>query len=96
MLDDKDAHGILVALEPVLTEVVITRSTSMRALEPDRLGALAADVFGQDRVTVEQLLPNALERAVTAAESEGDLGSTGVLVTGSVTVVAEARALLKA
>jgi dihydrofolate synthase/folylpolyglutamate synthase len=96
VLDDKDAHGILVALEPVLTEVVITRSTSMRALEPDRLGALAAEVFGEDRVTVEPLLPNALERAVTAAESEGDLGSTGVLVTGSVTVVAEARALLKA
>jgi hypothetical protein len=37
-----------------------------------------------------------LERAVTAAEADGDLGSTGVLVTGSVTVVAEARALLKA
>ncbi|HVQ88755.1 MAG TPA: folylpolyglutamate synthase/dihydrofolate synthase family protein [Actinomycetes bacterium] len=96
VLDDKDAAGILAALEPLLSEVVITASTSMRALQPDRLAELAVDIFGDDRVMVEPLLPNALERAITAAEADGDLGGAAVLVTGSVTIVAEARKLLKA
>ena len=95
VLDDKDAVGILQALEPLLAEVIITKSSSARALDPSRLGELAADVFGVDRVTVEPSLPDALEQAVTAAEAEGMLGGSGVLVTGSVTVVGEARALLR-
>ena len=95
VLGDKDAEGILSALEPLLAEVVITRSSSPRALDPDDLGELAADIFGADRVSVEHALPNAIERAVTAAEESGDLAGVGVLVTGSVTVVGEARSLLR-
>jgi dihydrofolate synthase/folylpolyglutamate synthase len=95
VLDDKDAEGILAALEPLLAEVVITRSTSPRAIDPDDLAHLAAEVFGDGRVHVEHSLPDALDRAVTAAEVEGDLGGVGVLVTGSVTVVGEARSLLR-
>ena len=96
VLDDKDAAGILAALEPLLTEVVITRSSSLRALDPDLLGAMAVEVFGSDRVIVEPRLPDALERAVEAADTAGEIGGTGVLVTGSVTVVGEARALFRA
>ncbi len=95
VLSDKDAEGILSALEPLLAEVVITRSNSPRAIDPDDLGELAADIFGEDRVIVEHSLPDALERAVTAAEDSGDLAGVGVLVTGSVTVVGQARALLR-
>jgi dihydrofolate synthase/folylpolyglutamate synthase len=95
ILADKDAVGILSALEPLLTEVVLTSSSSPRAIDPDDLSSLAQEIFGSDRVSVEPNLPDALEAAVTAAESEGDLGGVGVLVTGSVTVVGEARALLR-
>ena len=95
ILADKDALGILSALEPLLDEVVITQSTSPRAVEADELGALARDIFGGDRVTIAPSLPDAIETAVTAAESEGDLEGVGVLVTGSVTVVGEARTLLR-
>ena len=95
VLNDKDAEGMLSALEPLLAEVVITRSNSPRAIDPDDLGVLAADIFGDDRVVIEHALPDALERAVTAAEESGDLGGVGVLVTGSVTVVGQARALLR-
>ena len=95
VLADKDAEGMLVALEPLLDEVVVTASTSPRAIDPDDLGELAEEVFGEDRVTVVPTLPDAIEAAVTAAESEGDLEGVGVLVTGSVTVVGEARALLR-
>lgn len=95
VLGDKDAEGILAALEPLLAEVVVTRSSSPRAVDPDDLGELAADIFGTDRVTIEHSLPDAIERAVTAAEGSGDLAGVGVLVTGSVTVVGEARSLLR-
>ncbi len=96
VMADKDARGIFEALEPVLNEVVITRSTSPRALDPDDLGALAADVFGIDRIEVVPLLPDALERAITLAEESGaELGAAGVLVTGSVVIAGEARALLR-
>jgi dihydrofolate synthase / folylpolyglutamate synthase len=96
VLADKDARGILEVLEPVLSEVVITRSTSPRALNPDDLGALAVEVFGADRVEVVPLLPDAIDRAVTLAEeSSAEFGAAAVLVTGSVMTAGEARALLR-
>lgn len=89
---DKDAAGILEVLEPVLAEVVITRNASPRALDPQRLGQLAVDIFGEHRVTVVPHLPDALEQAVTLAEADG-LGG-GVLATGSVITAGEVRLLL--
>ena len=94
VLADKDAAGILASLEPVLAEVVITRSSSPRALAPERLGELAADVFGADRVTVVPDLVSAVEHAVSQAESHG-LAGVGVLVTGSVTLAGDAVRLLR-
>ena len=95
VLADKDAEGILGALEPVLDEVVVTRTTSPRAMDPEELAAVAEDVFGEDRVHVATVLPEALQQAVDLAEREGDLGA-GVLAVGSVTMAAEVRALLGA
>ena len=95
VLRDKDAAGILEALEPVLDEVVLTRTTSPRAAEPDELAAVARDLFGEDRVHVARHLPDALDLAVTLAEQEGEVGA-GVLVTGSVTLAAEVRTLMGA
>jgi len=93
VLSDKDPEGILAALEPVLDEVVITRTTSARAMDPDDLAEVARDVFGEDRVTVAHQLPDALTRAIDLAEQDGELGA-GVLATGSVTMAADVRALL--
>ncbi len=89
---DKDAAGILEVLEPVLSEVVVTRNSSHRALDPARLGQLALEVFGEHRVTVVPSLPDALEQAVTLAEADGIGG--GVLATGSVITAGEVRLLL--
>jgi dihydrofolate synthase/folylpolyglutamate synthase len=93
VLGDKDAAGILAALEPVLAEVVVTRSTSPRAIEPERLGELAAEVFGTDRVHVAADLATAVDAAVGLAEQYG-LSGTAVLVTGSVTLAGDATRLL--
>ncbi len=95
VLGDKDAEGILGALEPLLSEVVVTRSRSPRAIDPDDLGELATEVFGADRVVVEPQLADAVERAIELAEGDDPQGGGGVLITGSVTLAGEARSLLR-
>ncbi|MEI2779309.1 MAG: folylpolyglutamate synthase/dihydrofolate synthase family protein [Tetrasphaera sp.] len=94
ILADKDAVAMLEILEPVLEEVVISRSTSPRAMDPDKLGAIAVEVFGEHRVVVEPDLPTALDRAAELAD-EGGVGG-GVVATGSVTTAADVRLLLGA
>jgi len=89
---DKEPATMLEILEPLLEHVVVTRNSSPRSMSPRELGALATEIFGEDRVTVVQDLPDALEQAVTIAETDG-LGG-GVLVTGSVITAADARMLL--
>jgi dihydrofolate synthase / folylpolyglutamate synthase len=93
VLADKDAAGILSALEPVLAEVVITRSSSPRAVDPERLARVAVDVFGLDRVSMAPDLAAAIDEAVAVAEAYG-LSGTGVLITGSVTLAGDATRLL--
>jgi dihydrofolate synthase/folylpolyglutamate synthase len=95
VLADKDAEGILGALEPVLDEVVVTRSTSPRAIDPGELAEIAEEVFGDDRVHVAARLDDALDVAIGRAE-EGGLVGGGVLATGSITMAADVRRLLRA
>ncbi|MEU6402308.1 folylpolyglutamate synthase/dihydrofolate synthase family protein [Streptomyces sp. NPDC046985] len=91
---DKNVRGLLEAFEPLFTEVVVTQNSSHRAMNADELAAVAVEVFGEDRVQVEPRLPDALEAAITLAEEEGEFAGGGVLVTGSVITVGEARLLL--
>jgi dihydrofolate synthase/folylpolyglutamate synthase len=92
---DKDTVGILAALEPVLDEIVITRVRDPRALPVDELAAVAVEVFGADRVQVEERLDDALDAAVALAEDGDDPAGAGVLVIGSVVLAGAARTLLK-
>jgi len=98
ILEDKDAEHILSVLEPLLDEVVVTRSASARAYDVAELAEIAADVFGADRVHAVERLDQALATAVDLAEATlvGAMTGGGVLVTGSITLVAEARTLLRA
>jgi len=93
VMADKDPEGILSVLEPELAEVVVTRASSGRALDVDELAEVARDVFGEDRVHVAERLDDAIDLAAARAEQEVDRGA-GVLVTGSLLLVAEARVLL--
>jgi dihydrofolate synthase/folylpolyglutamate synthase len=93
ILADKDAYGILAALEPVLEEVVVTRSSSPRSTLPEDLAEIAGEVFGEHRVTIAQRADEAIDVAAGIAEADGAPG-TGVLVTGSITLVADVRTLL--
>ncbi len=95
VLADKDVRAMLGVLEPAVAAVVVTQTSSPRALSADALLEIAVDVFGEDRVRVEDRLDDALDTAVELAEEEASYGGAGVLVTGSVVTVAEARTLLR-
>ena len=99
LMADKDAEGLLGELEPVLEQIVCTQNSSDRSMSAEALGEIAADLFGEHRVRVVPRLDDALEEAVTLAETGGSsgesIGSGGVLVTGSVVTAGEARTLLK-
>ena len=90
---DKDAVGILTALESVLTEVVITQNTSPRARDAYELAELARDIFGEERVFVEPDLPGAYAQAVELAEDAEVQSGSGIIITGSVVTAGDARAL---
>ncbi len=98
VMGDKDHEGLLAAFEPHLAHVVITQNSTGRAMPAEELAATAREVFGDDRVSVEPRLADALDEAAGRAEQgagTGDpLGSGAVLVTGSVVTVGEARLLL--
>lgn len=94
VMADKDARGILQIWSEVMQQIVVTQvASTSRGMPAEELGELAAEVFGADRVTVAPRLDDALETAVTLAESDG-MAAPGVLVTGSVVLVGEARTLL--
>jgi dihydrofolate synthase / folylpolyglutamate synthase len=94
---DKDVAGMLSELEPLLDEIVVTRNSSDRSMETAEVAEIAAEIFGDDRVTSADRLDDAIEAAVTLADEavvEGLPGSGGVLVTGSVITAGDARKLL--
>lgn len=98
VLKEKDAEEILRELKESLGDVAeeycFTQSNSPRAIPAAELAELAVDLgFGEDNVHIAEKLDDALEWAVERAEANDDL-SGGVLVTGSITLVAEARILL--
>jgi dihydrofolate synthase/folylpolyglutamate synthase len=95
--EDKDVAGILDQMEPVISELVVTRNSSDRSMDPGKLAELAASVFGAERVRLARRLDDALEMAVGLADDasgEEGLTLTGVLVTGSVVTAGDARLLL--
>jgi len=91
---DKDVRGILAPFEALMAEIVVTEMASPRAMPVDELAAIAVELFGADRVVVSPRLDDALDIAIGLAEEEGQMAGAGVLVTGSVFTVAEARTLL--
>ncbi len=95
VLGDKDVLGLLSELEPVFSEIVVTKSSSPRALAIDELQRVASEIFGEDRVSAAENLVEAIESAVTLAEAAGKHGGSGVVITGSVVTAGEARQLLR-
>ncbi|MGB2919710.1 MAG: Mur ligase family protein [Mycobacterium sp.] len=100
VMADKDADGILAALEPVLDQIVVTHNGSPRALEVETLALKAEERFGPERVISANTLPDAIETATALVEESGNaddgaggMGGVGVVITGSVVTAGAARTL---
>ena len=97
ILGEKDVVGVLYELEPVVDRLVVTQSSSPRALEVEKLYDSAIKVFGVDRVYKEANLINAITYAseqVTLLNQVSE-GVSAVVITGSVVTAGEARTVLK-
>lgn len=99
IMADKDAEEILRTLEPVLAHVVCTQNSTERSMPAEEIADMAAEIFGPGRVTRADRLDDALEQAIILADASGEefedaIGSGGILITGSVVTVGEARTLL--
>ena len=99
VMEDKDYENLLAVFEPMFAAIVCTQNSTPRALPAEELAEVARGIFGVDRVHVARRLDDAIDQAATLAESGGvfgeAIGSGGVLVTGSVVTVGEARRLLR-
>ncbi|MHA7181152.1 bifunctional folylpolyglutamate synthase/dihydrofolate synthase [Arthrobacter sp. MDB2-24] len=98
VLQDKDAAAILAELHEelggILEDVCLTQSTSPRSIPAaDLVQAALSAGFAEENINIAPGLDDALEWAVMKAEENNDLAG-GILVTGSITVVGEARTLL--
>lgn len=99
VMADKDVETLIAELEPVLSQIVVTQNSTPRSMTADDLAEIAVAVFGQHRVHIARRLDDAIDRAVTLAETTGasgeSIGSGGVVVAGSVITAGEARMLLR-
>ena len=95
VMADKDALGILQALEPILNSIIVTTNSSERAMKVSDLSNLATQVFGADRVFAEETLQAAIDRAVKDAVRPLSDESLAILITGSVVTVGQARTAVR-
>ena len=105
VMADKDADGILAALEPVCDQIVVTHNGSPRALEVEALAVKAEERFGPERVIAAHTLTDAIETATALVEESGNervggvgmggvgMGGVGMVITGSVFTAGAARTL---
>ena len=91
---DKDVRGILLELEPVMNEIIVTANSSPRAMKLSDLEKVAIEIFGKDRVAAIETLEAAIDQAVKDAKRPLSDDSVGILITGSVITVGESRAII--
>ena len=94
-MGDKDIHGILLELEQVMDSIIVTANSSSRSTPVDKLEKIAIEIFGADRVFSDETLEKALERAIKDTVRPLSDDTIGILVTGSVVTVGEARSYLR-
>ncbi len=87
VLNDKEIEPMVRALFPLFPQVILTRSNSPRALAPSRLVEFAAPVG------IPTIVAESVARALSVASHDLEYDHA-LLITGSLTVVGEARSLL--
>jgi len=95
LMADKDALGILQALEPVMNQIIVTTNSSERSMKVSDLNKLASQVFGADRVFAADTLSEAIEKAIKDSVRPLSEESLAIVITGSVVTVGEARTAVR-
>jgi dihydrofolate synthase/folylpolyglutamate synthase len=91
LMADKDALGILQALEPVMNQIIVTTNSSERSMSVADLTKLANQVFDADRVFTADNLTAAIDKAIQGSVRPLSEESLAIVITGSVVTVGEAR-----
>ncbi len=95
LMADKDALGILQALEPIMNQIIVTTNSAARSMAVGDLEALATQVFGADRVFSQPTLTDAIDKAIKDSVRPLSEESLAILITGSVVTVGEARTAVR-
>ena len=85
VLREKDLTGIVEHLDAVVDRFVVTQSRSDRAFPPEDVAAVVSRIAGADRTILAPSVSEAIDAARALAGSDG-----GIIITGSITLVAEA------
>jgi dihydrofolate synthase/folylpolyglutamate synthase len=94
-MGDKDVRGILLELEQVMDLVIVTANSSPRAMKIAELEKIANEIFGGDRVFSAETLTSAIDKAIKDSIRPLSEDTIGILVTGSVVTVGEARTIVR-
>ncbi len=95
VLGDKDAAGIFKEIEPIVDHVIVTHSTSERAMPSSEVEKIASSIFGVDRVFEVQDLFQAIDKAISDSIRPLSEATVGIIITGSVVTVGQARTYLR-
>lgn len=94
-MGDKDIEGVLGEVEPYLDSLVVTQMPGVRAKPAEEIAQIAREVFGSDRVDVQEDILEAIATAVNLGESGDESApATGVVVFGSVLLAGEVLRLM--
>jgi dihydrofolate synthase/folylpolyglutamate synthase len=94
-MGDKDVRGILLELEQVMDSVIVSTNSSPRAMKMSELESIAIEIFGADRVFTSESMESAIDNAVTDSIRPLSEDTIGILITGSVVSVGEARTIVR-
>jgi dihydrofolate synthase/folylpolyglutamate synthase len=97
VLGDKDAAGILAELSQVVDYLVVSQSSSARALPANDLAMIAKQFFAPEQIEVIPELRGAITYATEKANLSNQVndGVSAVLITGSVVTAGEARMIVR-
>ena len=94
-MGDKDVEGALIELEKVMDSVIVTKNSSARSMSVSDAEAIASKIFGAERVFSAETLDLAIEKAIKDSVRPLSEETLGILITGSVVTVGEARSIVR-
>jgi dihydrofolate synthase/folylpolyglutamate synthase len=94
-MGDKDVQGALIELEKVMDSIIVTKNSSSRSMPVAEVEALASKIFGGDRTFSTDSLDLAIEKAIKDSVRPLSEDTIGILITGSVVTVGEARTIVR-